>query len=170
MQIKKYIADNYSEALASIKKEMGSDALIMTTRSIRSDSEWNGSSASQVEITAAIDTARNDIVDAPKIREPEPSFELSDLEGEFDPDIKSLLYSLLSKTERAQSLGLKSDQFGIFSQLTKNGVSEKIIAKILSKNSRVNDGINTTSFVKTKFIETMKRVITCGGGIKSPNK
>ena len=170
MQIKKYIADNYSEALASIKKEMGSDALIMTTRSIRSDSDWSGSSASQVEITAAIDTAINDIEDVPKILEPEPTFELSDLEDEFGPDIKSLLYSLLSKTERAQSLGLKSDQFGIFSHLTKNGVSEKIISKIISKIPRCNDGANTTSFVKTKFIETMKRVITCGGGIESTNK
>jgi len=170
MQIKKYIADNYSEALASIKKEMGSDALIMTTRSIRSDSDWSGSSASQVEITAAIDTAINDIEDVPKILEPEPTFELSDLEDEFGPDIKSLLYSLLSKTERAQSLGLKSDQFGIFSHLTKNGVSEKIISKIMSKIPRCNDGANTTSFVKIKFIETMKRVITCGGGIESTNK
>ena len=170
MRIKKYIADNYSEALASIKKEMGSDALIMTTRSIRSGSEWNGGSASRVEITAAIDTAINDVVDVPKILEPNSTFELSDLEDEFDPDIKSLVYSLLSKTERAQSLGLKSDQFGLFSHLTKNGVSEKIISKIISKIPHCNDGVNTTSFVKTKFMETMKRVITCGGGIKSSNK
>ena len=48
MQIKKYIAGNYSEALASIKREMGRDALILTTRSIRDHSKWNGGGASKV--------------------------------------------------------------------------------------------------------------------------
>ena len=48
MQIKKYIADNYSEALTCIKQEMGSDALILTTRSIRDHSERNVGNASKV--------------------------------------------------------------------------------------------------------------------------
>ena len=61
MQIKKYVADNYSEALSSIKQEMGSDALIMTTRSIRDNSGWHGGKASMVEITAAIDSATNNV-------------------------------------------------------------------------------------------------------------
>ena len=68
MQIKKYVADNYSEALASIKQEMGSDALIMTTRSIRDHSEWNGGKASKVEITAAIDSATNNVETGIKVR------------------------------------------------------------------------------------------------------
>ena len=61
MQIKKYIADNYSEALTCIKQEMGSDALILTTRSIRDHSERNVGKASKVEITAAIDPATSNI-------------------------------------------------------------------------------------------------------------
>ena len=61
MQIKKYIASDYSKALARIKQEMGDDALILTTRSIRERSDWGGKGASKVEITVAIDSSANDV-------------------------------------------------------------------------------------------------------------
>ena len=104
MQIKKYIAGNYSEALASITREMGSDALILTTRSIRDHSKWNGGGASKVEITAAIDPATSTIESGTKVMDPETTLEFSSFNNaEVEPDIKSLMFSLLSQTERAQS-------------------------------------------------------------------
>ena len=104
MQIKKYIAGNYSEALASIKREMGSDALILTTRSIRDHSKWNGGGASKVEITVALDPATSNIESGTKAMAPETTLEFSSFNNaEVEPDIKSLMFSLLSQTERAQS-------------------------------------------------------------------
>ena len=82
MQIKKYIADNYSEALTCIKREMGSDALILTTRSIRDHSEWNVGNASKVEITAAIDPATSNIENGTKVRAAKTAFELPRFNGE----------------------------------------------------------------------------------------
>ena len=168
MQIKKYIADNYSKALGRIKQEMGDDALILTTRSIRGQSDWGGRGASKVEITAAIDSSANNLKSEPEVKVSETNFKLSDFDEEVEPDTKSLLYSLLSQTERAQSLGLKSHQMELFSHLAANGVNEKIIAKIFSKSSIADNG-NDPSSIRTQLAETMKRLIVCRGGIETSN-
>ena len=168
MRIKKYIADSYSKALACIKQEMGSDALILTTRSIREHSGWNGGGASKVEITAAIDPAPNNIENVPKVMTSEATCGLPDFDDEVEPGMKSLLYSLLSQTERAQCLGLKSYQFELFSHLAANGLNERIIAKIFSKISLSSEGDSST-LLRSKFVETMKRVIVCRGGIETSN-
>lgn len=166
MQIKKYIADNYNEALIQIKKEMGEDALILTTRSIRKPSDWGGKGASQVEITAAIDSSvGNHVVDEPEVKTLDTAFELPGFEDEVEPDVKSLLFSLLSQTERAQSLGLKSHQLELFAHLAENGVNERVIAKILAKSSATHEG-SDRSLAKSQLMETMKRVIVCRGGIE----
>ena len=168
MQIKKYIADNYSEALTSIKQEMGSDALILTTRSIRDHSERNVGKASKVEITAAIDPATSNIENGTKVRASKTAFELPSFNGENEPDMRSLVYLLLSQTERAQSLGIKNHQLALFSQLAENGLNEKIIAKIFSKIYLSNKNNNAVS-LKDKFIKTVKRLIVCRGGIETSN-
>ncbi len=167
MQIKKYIADNYSEALASIKREMGSDALILTTRSIRDHLDWDGEVASKVEITAAIDSGARNFEAGEKPIVPKASFESPDFRDEIKPDVESLMFSLLSRTERAQSLGIRKHQLGLFSQLAENGLDEKIIAKIFSKIS-LSDEDDAIS-LKDKFIKIIKRVVTCRGGIETHN-
>ena len=56
MRIKKFTASNYADALEQVKSELGDDALIMSTRSIKPDSPLSGRNASnKVEITAAIE-------------------------------------------------------------------------------------------------------------------
>ena len=168
MQIKKYIADDYNKALACIKQEMGEDALILTTRSIREQSDWRGGRGSKVEITAAMDSSANNIKNEPEVKVSETTFGLPEFDGEVEPSIKSLLYSLLSETERAKSLGLKSHQLELFSHLTTNGVDGKIIAKIISKSSDIN-ARNDSSSIRTQLMETMKRLIVCQGGIETSN-
>jgi flagellar biosynthesis protein FlhF len=166
MQIKKYIADNYSEALTCIKQEMGSDALILTTRSIRDHSGWDGGKASKVEITAAIDHATNNIKAGVKINASETFSEVPSFNDEVEPDMKSLMYSLLSQTERAKSLGIKSPQLDLFSKLVGNGLNEKIIAKVFSKASLLN---GNSDALKGEFLKIMKRLFVCRGGIETSN-
>lgn len=166
MQIKKFIANNYSQALARIKQEMGDEALILTTRSIREQTDWDGKGASKVEITAAIDSSANRIKNDPEAKVSEATSKVPSFDEEIEPDIKSLLYSLLGQTERAQSMGLKKHQFELFSHLAKNGVNERIIAKIFSKAS-FSDEDQGFSSMKTHFIKIMKQLIVCGGGIAS---
>ena len=55
MRIKKFTAKNYADALEQVKRDLGEDALIMSTRSIKPGSPLSGRSvANKVEITAAI--------------------------------------------------------------------------------------------------------------------
>jgi len=164
MQIKKYIADNYSKALVRIKQEMGDDALILTTRSIREQSDWDGNGASKVEITAAIDSSANNVKNEPELKVSETTFKLPNFDEEAESDLKLLLYPLLSQSERAKSLGLKSHQLELFSHLTASGLNEKITAKILSKSSATSEG-NGPFSIRTQLMETMKRLIVCQGGI-----
>ena len=168
MQIKKFTADNYSQALARIKQEMGDEALILTTRSIREQTDWDGKGASKVEITAAIDSSANCVKSNLIGKVSGGTFKSPAFDEGIEPDMKSLLYSLLGQTERAQSMGLKSHQLELFSHLVSNGVNEKIIAKILSKSSFSDEGKNFSS-MRVQFMEIMKQLIVCRGGIETSN-
>ena len=56
MRIKKYTANNYADALEQVKQELGDEALIMSTRSIKPNTPLSGrNGASKVEITAAVE-------------------------------------------------------------------------------------------------------------------
>ena len=45
MRIKKFTARNYADALEQVKSELGDDALIMSTRSIKPNSPLSGRNA-----------------------------------------------------------------------------------------------------------------------------
>lgn len=179
MQIKKFKAKNFSKALEDVKKELGDNALILNTRSL-SDSSSSSSSANAVEVTVAIDHAEDkdepkekfereemDIVlknpKAPKQEtHPEP------LAKETDADLKSLLFTLLSQTDRAKSLGLKDHQIELYKKIVNNGVSERIAAKVFEKinaealmgkkSDRINDNISTR--------ELLAKIVKCSGPIQ----
>ena len=55
MRIKKFTASNYSIALHLVKQELGADALILSTRSIK-PSTAGKMEATRVEITAAVES------------------------------------------------------------------------------------------------------------------
>jgi flagellar biosynthesis protein FlhF len=60
VKIRKYRAPTMREALAEAKRELGPDALILSTREIR-----RGVLGSEVEVTAAIDDGNDSVADAP---------------------------------------------------------------------------------------------------------
>ena len=131
MRIRKFMASNYSLALQKVKQEMGEDALILSTRSIRPSSPIAGrKEATQVEITAAMEYASP--VTAHKTQASN-EFESKSFADKGDEELKSLIFSLLSQTGQAQSLGLKSHQLDTYSQLVNNGLDEKLASKILKK-------------------------------------
>jgi len=127
MRIKKFTASNYSIALQKVKQELGEEALILSTRSIKSPSPIAGrKEATRVEITVAVEYASP--VVAPEIQIP------NELENKAEnADLKSLIFSLLSQTDRAQAMGLKPHQFDTFSHLVESGLDEKLASKILKK-------------------------------------
>jgi flagellar biosynthesis protein FlhF len=55
MKIKKYLVKSFDEALSSIKRELGDDAFIMSTRKVEKRGALNLSSEEWVEVTAAVE-------------------------------------------------------------------------------------------------------------------
>ncbi|MFP4036414.1 MAG: flagellar biosynthesis protein FlhF [Desulfobacteraceae bacterium] len=55
MNIKRFIADTAQEAMRLAKKEMGSEAVVLRTRSVRVPGDGNGGPRRKIEITAAVD-------------------------------------------------------------------------------------------------------------------
>jgi len=160
MRIKKILAKNYTEALTRVKNELGEDALIISTRSLKSTPASDGKgNAGMVEITAAF----------------EPSEKKSNAEfspfKEDDLDLKSLIFTLLTRTERAQSLGLKSHQIETYSKLVEGGLSERLACKIIEKASVEELTKNTDPQSESQIIRNlMKRVLLCNGQIELDGK
>jgi flagellar biosynthesis protein FlhF len=160
MRIKKFTASNYSIALREVKQELGEEAIILSTRSIKPSTPMAGrKGATRVEITAAVEYS------SPVIT---PQF--SDIQGiktspeTGDAELKSLIFNLLSQTDQARSLGLQSRQIDTYSHLIDNGLDKKLASKILQKalekNPQQYDSCN-----KEPVMNLMKKVLPCKGEI-----
>ena len=169
MRIKKILAKNYSEALTRVKNELGENALIISTRSLEPDPRLSGTgNTERVEITAAF--------------EPQEENENVKGEGGFgspqswqihedDLDLKTLIFNLLTRTERAQSLGLKSHQLETYSQLVEGGLSERLASKIIEKASARQPAGKPGPQSESQGIKNlMKRVLRCDGEIQLDGK
>lgn len=155
MRIKKFTAKNYADALEQVKRELGEDALIMSTRSIKPESPLSGRSvANKVEITAAIE------FEEPVAVNIEDELDMNEDDG---LDMKSLIFNLLSEKGQAQTLGLKPSQFETFSQLVENGLEEQLASKILKKSISEND--EKPAKEKMRAMNLMKKVIPFEGEI-----
>ena len=155
MQIKKFTAKNYVEALEQVKLELGDDALIMSTRSIKPNSPLYGRSvANKVEITAAIE------FEEPVVANIESELDLNEGDG---LDMKSLIFNLLSEKGQAQTLGLKPSQFETYFHLVENGLDEQLASKILKKSTGQND--EKPAKEKMRAMNLMEKVIPFEGEI-----
>jgi flagellar biosynthesis protein FlhF len=162
MRIKKFTASNYSIALREVKKELGEDALIVSTRSIKPPTPMAGrKEATCVEITAAVEYATPVIASQKEISD-ENKIKL--LPGTGDTELKSLIFNLLSQTSQAQSLGLQSHQFDTYSRMVECGLEEKLAAKILQKVLEQNPQ-QITKYDKEPAMDLMKKVLPCKGEI-----
>jgi flagellar biosynthesis protein FlhF len=160
MRIKKFTASNYVIALEQVKKELGEDALILSTRSIKPPTPQAGrKEATRVEITAAVEYA------APVVTPVVSSeHEIKSLPEKGDAELKSLIFNLLSQTDQARSLGLEPHQFDTYSHLVENGLDEKLASKILQRTLEQNSQ-QTADYGNEPVMNLMKKVLPCMGEI-----
>jgi flagellar biosynthesis protein FlhF len=160
MRIKKFTASNYSIALREVKQELGEDALILSTRSIKPPTPMAGRKrATRVEITAAVEYASPVI--APQVSDMQ---KIKTLQETGDAELKSLIFNLLSQTDQARSLGLKSQQIVTYSHLIDNGLDKKLASKILQKALEQNPQ-HSADCNKEPVMNLMKKVLPCKGEI-----
>lgn len=170
MQIKKFTAGSYAEAVELVKKELGDDALILSTHTLRPEKGFRAyKGATRVEVTAAIDPekAEQHVTEqpvSPCAQNIAPLFK----EEEDDLNMKSLLLSLLSQSDRARSMGLKKHQLGLYQKLVENGVNERLTGKIFEKlNSGGAVSAEAVDEVRDRKELTgmMERLLVCQGAI-----
>lgn len=148
-----------------MKKELGADALVISTRSLKPDTASGGTgNTGRVEITAAFE---------PLGRSEKLEGDSRDRNKEFSPfkeddlDLKSLIFTLLTRTERAQSLGLKSHQLETYAKLVEGGLSERLACKIIEKASGEEPADYKGPQSESQIIKNlMKRVLLCKGEIE----
>ncbi|PIQ98797.1 MAG: hypothetical protein COV66_12895 [Nitrospinae bacterium CG11_big_fil_rev_8_21_14_0_20_45_15] len=161
MRVRKFISSSYARALDTVKRELGEDALIISSRCIK---PARPGVPGEVEITAAIDYAPVENWQSmgnnkPGTNEPDPHFWNND-----SLDLPSLVMSMASQSERARLLGLDKSQLGIFQQMTGNGVDEKLAGKIIGKAGRAAS--ETNGELNKDITKLLTRVMDCAGPVQ----
>ncbi len=170
MLVKKFLADNYAEALDRVKQELGQDALILSTRSIKfHPNEDGGETSSCVEITAALE--REPVTEPEKPRVPlvpEPDGSPMELPNGGWEQIQPLIQSLMTKTDRARSAGLKPGQMDLFGHLIRQGVDEEFAVRLftLLNSKRGQSGKVNGENEKVTLGRLMKGMLKCPGPLE----
>jgi len=153
MKIKKYEVYDMKEALALIKKELGPDAVILSTRKINKPSGYGIFSKPMIEVTAAVDYDAKKEFKAPvnskfseiekeksvdntdKIAEIINSLGLNKFESLVNDvlDIKKQIMEMKSVISENVVADVEPHLKEIYQLLTKNGVDEMIVYKFLKK-------------------------------------
>jgi flagellar biosynthesis protein FlhF len=170
MRIKRFLANNYSEALTRVKQELGEDALILSTRSLKPGTGFGeAENSARVEIMAALESPEKE--EQPVLNGVPWNDEKPLSLKEDDLDLKTLIFSLLSRTEQAQTMGLKSHQMASYSRLVAGGLSERLASKIVEKASK-GRSMETRDLrsESREIVELMKQVLLCDGEIKLDGK
>lgn len=136
MIIKKYVADTMNEALSMIKMELGSEAIIVSKRSIKQRGFLGRFLPKRLEVTAAID-------DGPKkepvlLQKSYASLETNNskaMESELN-EVKEMLQKLIEDKDKGKDKEIKKDKrIGIKKLLIERDVSEEVIES-LAKDAR----------------------------------
>lgn len=168
MQIKKFTADSFAAAMKRVKAEWGDNALVLSTRSISSGGKFlRGKMKPEVEITAAMDYPGENGENS-TTAETEPLAQREAHIGEEGANLKDLVYTLLSQTDRARSMGLKKRQLKLYKKLVDRGVNEKLAAKMFEKINSNKNAAESESLKsdKKELADLMKRVLVCTGAIE----
>jgi len=143
MKIKRFVGRNMKEAIQKAKQELGPDALIISTRKIKSPSVFGGT---QTEITVAQDsltespppnleenclTKNNNIYHQADNKPSEiTSYSTTDMKKDII-FIKQLLFELIQEKEFLFIPQLKKDFFKLYLYLIEKGVDEAVAIKLL---------------------------------------
>jgi flagellar biosynthesis protein FlhF len=159
MNIKRFIARNNQEALRMVKKEMGSEAVILRTRTIHLPKTKAGSDTKRIEVTAAVD------YDAPAF-EPMGAYDgdglamnegWRHLEKEIK-EIKEALFCIQEKDIRMPDIYFDQELKGRLMNYKSFGLNSQIIQRLLMEGfeNKQKQGNPTTSLLQ----ESLNRVLS----------
>ena len=168
MRIKKVIANSYGEALTRVRAELGERALVLSTRSIKFNKDHDaGQCSTMVEITAALDNETQHESVAMAEKPGSPQAWLPSNNGEEMRELRSMITSLLTQTEKAKSLGLNGSQFPVYEKLIGRGVDDRVVARVFEQLNVREQRKEGDPFVgESDLAEVMKGAVKCEGPIR----
>jgi flagellar biosynthesis protein FlhF len=130
MRIKKFKAKNFSEALSLVKKELGEDAIILS-------SEGRKGMRSSVEVTAAIDYENTEgkALNLPDLSGGHEPGEIADLKNE----IKSLRLGIERMRDGGVNLNLPRDRRQMYEFLKEQSINDDFAFSLSEKASMIED-------------------------------
>ena len=166
MNIKKFIGNSAREAIQMVKKEMGDEAVILRTRTVRSPENGSGDRGKKIEVTAAIDyepkpetapaqdqVCLKEILDKwryleAELKELKAALMSADAGATLRPEIY-FNQSIRSRFENYRSFGLKSE---IISDLMKD-----------SRENGTKPQDSSAGFLRESLSKVLSRIETTGG-------
>jgi len=145
VQIHKYKAKTISEAISLVKKDLGADAMILSSRKLKENLN------DQIFEIAAIASSTDTVASSSGYYE--------DMKSEL-MNIKEMIYILNHSEGIADKLITKPDALSIYAKLLKNGINENYSKMFLAKAGALNNGTqNNLKPVKTEIIKSMMEYI-----------
>ena len=163
MQIKKFHADSFATAMEQVKRELGEHALILNSQCLKAGMK-SGKPNGKVEITAAADLSYGEDAEIDVQKDSIKAEEVFD-----GMDVRSLLLTLLSQTDRAKALGLADYQLPIYRKLIEGGINDQMVARMFERlNSKKRQDVNRNAIKDETLIRSfMERAIVCSGSLKT---
>jgi flagellar biosynthesis protein FlhF len=124
MQIHKYKAETIGEATARIKKELGPDAIILSSRKLKGKENKN-----LFEIAAIASSA--DYLD-------EASGSYDEVRSEL-MNIKDMIHILNSSDEITEKIAMKPEAMRIYAKMLKNGINGRYVREFLNRGGAFRD-------------------------------
>ncbi|MCL4490684.1 MAG: AAA family ATPase [Nitrospirae bacterium] len=134
MKIKKFVGKSFKDALDIVKKELGSDAIILSSKSIKTG-PFGILSKDAVEVTAAID--ETDTIPAAKVVSSEMEEVLKEIRGLREE------VCFLKETLRpiVPTLRIGKDKKGLFNLLVRQGVDTQFAIILLERSQESLDSL-----------------------------
>ncbi len=133
MKIKKFVGKNFKEALEMVKKELGADAIILSSRTLKTG-PMGLLKKETVEVTAALDETADE-GDYRQEVAPDGSFTLSE---DILRELRSLReeISFLKETLRpvVPTLRIGKDKKGLYNMLLKQGVDSQFAMMLVERS------------------------------------
>ncbi len=168
MRIKKVIANSYGEALSRVKSELGENAMVLSTRSIKFNKDQGASECSSlVEITAALDNdPHQETVAVAEETSNEKRWMSVDKGGEIR-ELRSMIASLLTQTDKAKSMGLNETLLPVYEKLIGRGVDDRVAARMFETIHERGQREEGNPFIgENHLAEVMKGAVKCDGPIR----
>ncbi|MGD0283771.1 MAG: AAA family ATPase [Dissulfurispiraceae bacterium] len=140
MRIKKFVGGSFKEALETVKKELGSDAIILSSKSIKTG-PFGMLNKEAVEVTVALDETDGASSDR---AEKAVSSEMGDLLKEIKGLREEVCYLKETLRPIVPTLRVGKDKKGLFNLLLRQGVDTQFAMMLLERSTETLDSLKNS--------------------------